>query len=392
VPWKEATKVSLRREFVTLASQPGANISVLCHRFDISRKTGYKWLRRFEEEGAVGLEDRSRRPHRSPNRTSAHVEEVVCGVRRAHPAWSGYKIRHFLLRKARNGAGPIEPFEVPAASTCQAILDRYGLVAPSEPQEHGGWTRFEKERPNELWQMDFKGDFPATDGAQIHPLTVLDDHSRFALVLRACADQRFGTVQEQLTRTFRRYGLPDRMLMDNGPPWGAPYTAGRLDPPHHTRFTVWLMRIGVGVTHSRPFHPQTLGKDERFHRALEAEVLRHGPFTSVDHTQKRFDDWREVYNLERPHEALDMGVPAEHYRPSGRPFPTELPAIEYRASDLVKRVYSNGRIRLDGHQFRIGAAFGGLRVALRPTAEKGRWQVFFCHQKIREIDQSQPVQ
>lgn len=391
MPWKEATTMSLRREFVTLAAQPEANISALCRRYGISRKTGYKWIKRFEAEGLTGLEDRSRRPHCSPNRTPAHVEAVICDVRREHPAWSGYKIRHFLLRKARDGGGRVEASEVPAASTCQAILDRHGLVEPSEPQEHAGWTRFEKERPNELWQMDFKGDFPTTQGAQIYPLTVLDDHSRFSLVLRACRDQRARTVRDQLTRAFHRYGLPDRMLVDNGPPWGSPYTAGRLDPPHHTQFTVWLMRLGVKVTHSRPFHPQTLGKEERFHRTLGAEVLRTGSFFSVNHTQKRFDEWRDVYNLDRPHEALDMDVPAEHYQPSSRPCPDDLPEIAYRSTDLMKKVYSNGRIRLHGDQFRIGAAFAGLLVALRPSAEDGRWRVFFCDQQIRTIDQRDPV-
>lgn len=174
--------MSLRREFVLLASQPDANISSLCRRFEISRKTGYKWIGRFEAEGISGLEDRSRRPHRSPNRTPERVEAFVCNVRRAHPAWSGYKMRHVLLRRIQDDKLSLEPSEVPAASTCQAILDRHGLVEPSEPQEHTGWTRFEKERPNELWQMDFKGDFPTTDGAQIHPLTVLDDRSRFSTV------------------------------------------------------------------------------------------------------------------------------------------------------------------------------------------------------------------
>lgn len=217
--------MSLRREFVTLASQPEANVSGLCRRFGISRKTGYKWIGRFEAEGLSGLEDRSRRPHRSPSRTSTRVEAVVCHVRREHPAWSGYKIRQVLLRKARNGSLHIDASEVPAASTCQAILDRHGLVEPSEPQEHSGWTRFEEERPNELWQMDFKGAFPTTEGAQIYPLSVLDDHSRFSLALRACPDQRADTARQQLTRAVRRYGLPDEILVDKGPPWGSPYTA-----------------------------------------------------------------------------------------------------------------------------------------------------------------------
>lgn len=279
---------------------------------------------------------------------------------------------------------------MPAASTCHAILDRHGLIEPTEPQEHTGWQRFEKETPNELWQMDFKGDFSVGDDTPVYPLTVLDDHSRFALALHACPDQGTERVREQLSRTFRRYGLPDRMLLDNGPPWGAPYPAGREEPPHYTRLTVWLMRLGVAVSHSRPFHPQTLDKDERFHRTIEAEVLRYSRFLTLPESQDRFDRWRNTYNLERPHEALDMDVPADHYQPSRRAFPEELPAIEYGPDDLVKKVWTTGRIQMEGRQFRIGAAFSGLPVALRPTADDGRWEVFFCDHKIREIDLREP--
>lgn len=219
---------------------------------------------------------------------------------------------------------------------------------------------------------------------------MLDDHSRFSLALRACPDQQTRTVREQLTRTFRRYGLPERVLTDNGPPWGAPYTAGREDPPHYTQLTVWLMRLGVTISHSRPFHPQTLGKDERFHRTIQAEVLRYSRFESLQASQDRLTRWRDTYNLERPHEALDMDVQADHYQPSSRPFPEDLPAVEYGPDDVVKKVWSTGRISFQDRQWRVGAAFHGLTVALRPTSEDGRWNVFFCDQKIREIDLREP--
>lgn len=385
MPWKEATRVSLRREFVTLASHPEANISALCRRFDISRKTGYKWLRRFEQEGAAGLRDRSRRPHSSPNRTPEPIEAAVCGVRRAHPTWSGYKIRHVLLRRARQGEGDLAAQDVPAASTCTKILHRHDLIPDREPQQDQGWTRFERDRPNELWQIDFKGDFAAGDGSRVYPLTVLDDHSRFSVALKACPDQQLETVQGHLTGAFRRYGLPDRILADNGPPWGAPYVVGRNEPPH-TRLAVWLYRLGVSVSHSRPFHPQTLGKDERFHLTVDVEVLRYEHYRSLEDCQTGFDTWRQTYNLERPHEALDMDVPADRYQPSPRPFPEHLPPIEYGPADEVRTVYSNGRITFEGQQFLIGAAFGGLPVALRPTTTDGRCNVYFCSEKVKEID------
>lgn len=365
-------------------------MSALCRRFGISRKTGYKWLRRFEAEGSAGLTDQSRRPRASPNKTPSRVEAAVCAVRRAHPAWSGYKIRHVLLRRVREGRCELGAEEIPAASTCTNILDRHGLIEPREPQQDHGWQRFEKDRPNELWQIDFKGNFELENGVRVWPLTVLDDHSRFSVALRACGDHGLPTVQEHLTDAFRRYGLPDRILADNGPPWGAPRTASERKT-RYTRFTVWLYRIGVSVSFSRPFHPQTLGKDERFHRTLDDELLRRARFRSLPDLQAGFDAWRTIYNLERPHEALDMSVPADRYRSSPRPFPERLPPIEYDSTDAVRKVRNTGQIRFGGHSYDVGTAFRGFHVALRPSATNGLLDVYFCTEKVTQIDLSRGV-
>jgi transposase InsO family protein len=191
----------------------GANMAQLCRGFGISRKTGYKWLARYLGEGDPGLGDRSRRPRSSPWVTPPAVAEAVLRLRAAHPAWGGRKIRARL--QAQGWA------QAPAASTMTAILRRHGLIDPEESAKHQAWRRFEAAAANDLWQMDFKGHFAAA-GGRCHPLTVLDDHSRYALGLEACADERGATVQERLTRIFHGYGLPRQLLVDMGVRPGAP--------------------------------------------------------------------------------------------------------------------------------------------------------------------------
>ena len=291
MPWKESTCMSERHEFVLLASAPEANVSLLCRRFSISRKTGYKWLTRYLAGGAAALCEQSRRPHNSPRRTEQSVQERVLALRSEHPAWGGRKLRARLAALGRT--------ELPAASTITAILRRHGRVAPEASQRRRPFCRFEHAAPNDLWQMDFKGDF-ALGAGRCYPLTVLDDHSRFSLGLRACRSQHREGVQEALTSIFGRYGLPRRMSMDNGFPWGL-FVGGRS---RWTQLTLWLVRLGVRVSHSRPYHPQTQGKDERFHRTLKLELLRGSAWRDLAECQQSFDRWRTAYNCERPHEAL----------------------------------------------------------------------------------------
>jgi transposase InsO family protein len=366
--------MSQRRDFIALATAPGANVSELCRRFGISRKTGNKWLARFRELGLDGLEDRSRRPLASPRKVAQKVETDVLALRAKHPAWGGRKLRARLQALGK--------VEVPSASTITAILERNGQL-DDHRREVRDWQRFELESPNRLWQMDFKGHF-ATDGPRCHPLTLLDDHSRYSLCLEALGDERAVSVRETLSEVFRRYGLPERILADNGAPWG-----DDPDSPH-TILTVWLLRLGVKVSHGRPYHPQTQGKEERFHRTLNTEVIRYGRFRDLHDAQRQFDHWREVYNHERPHEALGLAVPASRYRASTRQFPESLQPVEYDSGELVRRVCENGRIRHGGRFWRVGKAFRGLPVALRPTQQDGVFDVFFCNEQVKTLDLRQP--
>jgi transposase InsO family protein len=362
--------MSLREEFVRLASVEGVNMSQLCREFGIGRRTGYRWLGRVQLEGVAGLADRSRRPHTSPRQTAAELEGLVLALRAQHPAWGGRK----LARRLRDQGHA----DVPAPSTVTAILRRHGLLDGPRAGEPRAFTRFEHAAPNDLWQMDFKGHVACGTG-RCHPLTVLDDHSRYNVVLRACADERTATVRETLTAAFRAHGLPERIAVDNGAPWGdregAPYTP----------LSVWLLRLGVAVSHSRPYHPQTLGKDERFHQTLKREVL-HTPLVDLADGQRRFDAWRRVYNQERPHEALADAVPATRYRPSERPYPERLPPLEYLSTDIVRRVQAKGFTHLHGRVVRLPKAFRGQPVAFRPLDVDGHYAVVFATVPIAELD------
>ncbi len=362
--------MSQRRELVMFASD-NTNISRLSRRYGISRKTAYKWIKRYIQEGERGLSDRSRRPHHFPVRVPKQIEDAVLAVRKDHSTWGGRKIRARLMA--------LGYADVPSASTITAILHRNGKILPDESDKHRSWKSFEYEGHNELWQIDFKGHFPLSNG-RCHPLTILDDHSRFSVGLRACTDEKRTTVHRELEDVFNTYGLPDRILFDNGSPWGG---RNRRD---YTRLTVWLICLGIRVIHSRAYHPQTLGKEERFHRTLKAELLTGREFYDIGESQASFDSWRECYNFERPHEALNMATPAESYKQSSKEMPESLPEIEYGPDDYVRKVQAKGEINFRGREFKVGKAFWGEPVAVRPTKEDGVFSVFYCNEKIKEFD------
>lgn len=361
-----------REEFVKLALSPGANKRELCRRFGITRSKGYKWLGRYRSEGVAGLADHSRRPHRSPRQTAQAVEAEVLRVRaESNNAWGGRKIARVL---ERDGAQ-----SVPAASTITQILRRHGKLEQRAQEHPGRYQRFEREQPNELWQMDFKGDFAMARG-RCHPLTIVDDHSRYALGIEACGTQQDQSTRDRLVTVFRRYGLPDAILMDNGSPWGDS-GGGRF-----TAFSVWLLRLGVRVTHGRPYHPQTQGKDERFHRTLKAEVLHDRQFVTLAECQQAFDAWRHRYNHVRPHQALALATPSERYRPSHRSFPETLPPIEYAPDDFVRKADKEGDITFKRRRIRLGRPFRGQPVALRKTTADGVFSIHFCTHQIDTLD------
>jgi putative transposase len=374
MPWQEVSIMEQRHEFVRLAMQEGANRRELCRRFGISPDVGYKWIERWMK-GDAELADGSRRPLTSPDRSDRVMEEHVLAVRDEHPAWGAGKIVRVLEWQG------ITP---PAVSTVHQILCRHSRIVP--PIGGGAaYQRFEKEAPNLLWQMDFKGWVTMTNQACCHPLTIVDDHSRFAICLAACPNEQGSTVQRQLEMTFRHYGLPEAMFVDNGGPWGD--SAGS----RWTRLGVWLLKHGVDVLHSRPFHPQSRGKNERFHRTLKAEVFALERFLNLAAAQRAFDRWRCIYNFERPHEALDQSVPASRYRPSSRAMPSRVPTVEYDEQDIVRTVpTTKDYISFKGISWNVPRAFRGERLAIRPRGPDGCYGIFFGSREIVHIDLSNP--
>lgn len=371
MPWQEVSIMEQRREFVRLALLEGANRRELCRRFAIHPDTGYKWLARWQA-GQAELADRSRRPHTSPGRSAADVEAAVLLVRDAHPAWGARKIARILQDQGQ---------ATPALSTIHAILSRHGRITPHAGTLGQPYQRFEKDSPNQLWQMDFKGWITLTDAKRCYPLTIVDDHARFCPCLKACADQQSPTVQGHLTTTFTHYGLPDALFVDNGSPWGD------ASAVHWTRLRVWLLKLGVEVIYSRPYHPQGRGKNERFHRTLKAEVFALKRFSGLSQLQHALDAWREVYNFVRPHEALGQAVPASRYHPSLRSMPKRLPVPEYNEGEIVRSVpISKDYISFKGRLWKVPQAFRGERLAIRPLNTDGRFGVFFAAHQIATID------
>ena len=373
--WQETTIVEQRRAFCALAEQEEVSFSAVCQRFGISRPTGYLWRRRCAAEGDAGLIDRSHRPQSCPHQTAPEMEALVRAARAAHPTWGGHKLHHWLVQQGHAG--------VPAPSTITTILRRSGLLDAALTPPSPRWQRFEADGPNALWQLDFTTMLQTRHG-RCTPLLVLDDHSRYILTLAALPNQLSSTVQAQLTATFRRYGMPWRLLGDNGGPWGTSHAGVRL-----TRLTAWLARLGIAVSHGRPYHPQTQGKVERCFRTLGADVLARFDPASPTTVQARFDAWRDLYNHERPHGALGDQPPISRYRLSRRDFPETLPPIHYEPDAWLTRVTGQGFIVIDRIRYYLSEVITYEEVELRPQADD-RIAVWYGPIRLTELQLGQP--
>lgn len=375
MPFEGKTIMERRVEFVLAATQPEVNRAQLYRQDGIDPKTGRKWIARYQAAGQAGLADRSRRPHTSPRQTPAALEAAVVALRTAHPTWGGRKL---AARLAAMGWDT-----VPDPSTITGILHRHGLIDPGTRRPQA-YTRFERRAPNELWQLDFMGHKPLVTG-RVHPLAVLDDHSRFAVGLVACAHERSDRVQTHLITCFRTYGVPVAILADNGPAWGSSH------PGALTWLEAWWIRLGIRVVHGRFRHPQTQGKVERGHRTIATDLFQFGPYADLAAAPRAFDRFRSEYNTERPHDALDLAVPASRSRPSPRPYPETLPEIVYSDDHTVHLVKRAGWIWFGGRMVFISEALRGLPVGVRPTPTDGVYVVRFCDRAIKRIDLRSPA-
>lgn len=363
--WKEQGIIMLKTQLIQQILNNSANITELCKQFDISRVTAYKWIKRYKEEGIDGLYDRSRRPSTSPQKTKHEQVDLILEIRDKYPAWGGRKLRQVLINEGHE--------RVPSEATFNRILKIHEKIDPEESKKRTKWIRFEHENPNDLWQMDFKGHFQMTNG-RCHPLTILDDHSRYSLCLKGFPNEKTFHIQKQLEEVFSEYGLPLRMSMDNGPQWK---TGSKL--------SVWLMRQGIKISHSRPYHPQTQGKEERFHRTLKEELLKYKQFNDLESAQKEFDEWRELYNCVRPHEGIGMVSPVKRFIKSERKYSGILPEIEYEADDIIRKVRSCGEVSYKGNDYFIGEFLKGEYVALRQMKENS-FEVYFAKTRMLRIN------
>ena len=352
-----------RVEFVVRASR-GEHLSALCMEYGISRPTGDLWRQRFRDEGVAGLDDRSRRPMRSPSQTSGDVEARIVQLRRQRPDWGARKLAVLLA-----GEGHVLP-----VITVHRVLLRNELVRPAD-RRSPATQRFERERPNELWQMDFKGQ--KEHSAKIGPLSVLDDHSRYLVALEQTGTTRGEAVRERLETVLASNGVPEAMLMDHGVPWWT-----HSAPSGWTQFLVWLMKQGIRCHFSAIRHPEPQGKVERFHQALERARTRRCKEDWL--SQNWLDSFRHEYNHIRPHEALGMATPASRWQPSSRPYQPSPPAWDYGAGAEVRRLSVDGDIYLNNYRWRISQALAGEPVRLERADQ--RILLYYCNTLVRELD------
>jgi len=364
MPWETKSVEKQREDFLNEVKCHG-NISKACRNNGITRKTGYKWLTR-ETEGEK-LSDQSRRPKRVANRTDLETEKLILSVRDINKSWGGRKIHDYLVNQGKD--------HLPSARTCCNILSRYNRIHPDESVKHNPYQRFEREYPNELWQTDFKGDFLLLDGKRCYPLTILDDHSRFSIMI----DCKLNTkgVRDSFERAFYIYGLPDSVLSDHGCQF-AGFKEG------YTFFERWLMEHDILPIHGRVGHPQTQGKIERFHRTYKYEFLQHNSFENIEDIREKTECFRIKYNEVRPHLALNSKCPADIYTPSKRVYSEII--SEYIYDGHIRKVNNWGILRFDKYQIYLSETMANTVLEIGEGTTTDTFNVYFRNFKIAEID------
>jgi putative transposase len=373
MPWSQLSTMDQKTQFIADYLRHSLSFTELCALYHVSRKTGYKWVARYEESGAPGLLDRPRRPHSCPHQTPPEVVAALVAARHRHPTWGAKKLLALLSRR-----DPTRPR--PSRSAACAILARHGLIKPARKRRvigHPGRPVGVSAGPNDLWAADFKGQFKTRDGRYCYPLTVTDDFSRFLIGCRALRSTRHADSKAVFRDLFREYGLPRRIRTDNGVPF-ATVSLARL-----SRLSAWWVRLGVLPELIEPGCPQQNGRHERMHRTLKAETTRP-PAHGLRSQQRAFDRFRREYNEERPHEAIAMQTPGSLYRPSPRPFPERLPALEYPEHFEKRYVSRNGGIRWNCSWVNISITCAGEYVGLEEI-DDGVWHVYFGPLKLGRL-------
>ena len=365
MPWRETEVVELRIDAV-IRRLAGERVSDLSLEFGVSPKTIHKWIKRYREEGARGLFDRSRRPHRSPKRISKKTERRIIELRQEY-GWGGRNLGYLLAQ---------EGVEVSAA-TVDRVIARNGLIRECDRQPRAT-RRFQREAPNQLWQMDFKGEY-RLPGGTCWPLSIIDDCSRYSIELFGLDSTNANNVSDRLISCFKRYGLPDEILMDHGTPWYA-----TSHPMGLSRIVVLLLKQGIRPIYSGVGHPQTQGKVERFHRTLSRHLKWRGVPSEFDALNDELRRFRRIYNEVKPHDSLDRRTPADCYHPSSKRYDPSPPEWVYPTSSITKKLTPRGTLHWNGHLYFVSEALPNEHVWIRQTDH--RLLVVYRDIMIREIN------
>lgn len=375
MPWREMDAMGQRREFIELVLSRRWTMTEACERFGVSRVTGYKWWRRFRQEGPGGLRELPRAPRRCPHRTSREIEERLVALRRQHPKWGPVTLLSLLERS-------YPELSLPAPSTVGEIMKRHGLVRPRRRRRrprHPGRPIVEVKGPNDVWTADFKGEFKTRDGRYCYPLTVADGHSRYLLGCRGLSSTATEGAKREFTGLFRQYGLPRQILTDNGVPFASPGLCGL------SRLSVWWIKLGIQPVRIQPGRPWQNGSHERMHKTLKAEAVLP-PQVNRREQQRKFDEFRQCFNTLRPHHAIGKKTPSEVYEASPRPFPERLPKFEYPAHFETRKVHPNACMRWRGSIVVVGRVLVGEHLGLEPF-DDGVWSVYLGPVLLARLDE-----
>ena len=372
MPWKECHVVDERLRFIARLLD-GEKMAGLGREFGISRKTGYKIYSRYKDCGLDGLTDRSRRPYRQANQLPVQIEALIVGLKKEYPRWGAPKIRERLRRRYPG-------VSCPAISTVHAVLDRHGLVTRRKRRRYRaeGTALSRPTTPNALWCADYKGEFMLADRRYGYPLTITDFASRYLLSCEGLATTKETYAFAVFERAFKDFGLPSAIRTDNGVPFASPVALYGL-----SRLSVWWLRLGIAIERIKPGHPEQNGRHERMHLTLKTEATRPASPNFLQQ-QARFDAFVDSYNRERPHQALEMQVPAERYVPSARPY-RGLGELDYPLHDWTATVTHCGRICYNRRKINLSQVFAGQRVGVKQVEEK-IWLVSFMHYDLGYFD------
>ena len=367
MPWKSETVMDQRIEFILRAKQKMESFSELCKEFEISRPTGYLWLKRYEDVASInGLKEKSRRPHNSPLQTDKELEELIVLLRK-EKGWGARKIQVLLAERGHELG----------SATVHRILVREGLI-DRDPGERKASKRFERDECNQMFQMDFKGEYEVNDGKSF-PLSLLDDHSRYGVGLWPLDSTKAQGVHEVLKTKFREIGVPQSILTDHGTPWFSTTNGHGL-----TWLSVWLIKQGIVLKFSGIRHPQTHGKVERFHRTLKDRTRHRGLPETLNEWRKWVPEFLQEYNYERPHEALGMKTPGEVYTYDNlKPYQENPREWEYTGGD-IRKLNTQGALIYRGRRYFVCEALANERV--RTDELDGLLVVTFRETTVRQIN------